>query len=170
MHHTDKYSQHSSIIWLVWLKGWVFIYELSGCEFESSCSHLKNFRFCTCFEQGVPWHSGYGVWIHSDTCMWHDKNIQLDYTWYKKIENFQALKKKPAVSLAKFIIYKIVYVIIHFAIIIVSNLALIRLLFVELGFHQIKRRYMIYYSTTIPIYSKSYALIDWYCGCNLSWK
>ena len=33
--------------------------------FKSSCSHL-NFRFCTCFEQGVPWHSGNNrVWIYS---------------------------------------------------------------------------------------------------------
>ena len=40
MHHTDKYSQHSSIIWPVWLNGWVFIYELNGCGFESSCSHI----------------------------------------------------------------------------------------------------------------------------------
>ena len=47
-----------------WLNGWMFVYELSGCGFESSCSHL-NFRFCSCFEQGVPWHSGnYRVWIH----------------------------------------------------------------------------------------------------------
>ena len=38
---TDKYSQHSSIIWPVWLNGWVFVYELSGCGFESRCSHLK---------------------------------------------------------------------------------------------------------------------------------
>ena len=37
MHRTDKYSQHNSIIWLVWLNGWVFVYELSGCGFESSC-------------------------------------------------------------------------------------------------------------------------------------
>ena len=52
------------------------IYELSGSRFESSCSHL-NFRFCTCFKQGVPWHSGnYKVWIHSEMHMWHDKNIQ----------------------------------------------------------------------------------------------
>ena len=28
MHRTDKYSQHSSIIWPVWLNGWVFVYEL----------------------------------------------------------------------------------------------------------------------------------------------
>ena len=41
----------------VWLNGWVFIYELSGCGFESCCCPL-NFRYCTCFEQGVPWHSG----------------------------------------------------------------------------------------------------------------
>ena len=39
MHHTDKYSQHSSIIWLVWPYGWVFVYKLSGSGFESSCSH-----------------------------------------------------------------------------------------------------------------------------------
>ena len=39
---------------LCWRKnGWVFIYELTGCEFESSCSYL-NFRFHACFEQGVP--------------------------------------------------------------------------------------------------------------------
>ena len=43
MHRIDKYSQHSSIIWPVWLNGWVFVYELSGCVFESSCSHLKIF-------------------------------------------------------------------------------------------------------------------------------
>ena len=76
MHCTDKCSQHSSIIWLVWLNGWVFVFELSGCGFESICSRL-NFRFCTCFVQIVPWHSGiYRVWIHSETHTWHDKNIQ----------------------------------------------------------------------------------------------
>ena len=42
-----------SVIWLVGLNGQVFVYELSGCGFESSCSHL-NFRFRACFEQGVP--------------------------------------------------------------------------------------------------------------------
>ena len=41
MHRTDKYSQHSSTIWPVWLNGWVFVYELSGCEFESRCSQLR---------------------------------------------------------------------------------------------------------------------------------
>ena len=60
----------------VWLNGWVFVYDLSGCGFESSCSHL-NLRFRNCFEQGVPWHSGnYRMWIHSETRTLHDKNIQ----------------------------------------------------------------------------------------------
>ena len=82
MHGTDKYSQHSSVIWPVWLNGRVFVYELSSCRFESRCSHL-NFRFRACFEQGVPWHSGnYGVWIHSEKRTWHDKNIQYHVLWY----------------------------------------------------------------------------------------
>ena len=41
MHRTDKYSEHSSIIWSIWPNGWVFFYKLSGSGFESSCSHLK---------------------------------------------------------------------------------------------------------------------------------
>ena len=62
---------------IIWPNDWVFVYKLSGSGFKSSCSHL-NFRFCACFEQGVPCHSGnYRVWIHSETHMWHDKNIQL---------------------------------------------------------------------------------------------
>ena len=56
MDRTDNYSQHRSIIWPVWLNGCVFVYELSGCGFESSCIHL-HFRFRACFEQGAPWHS-----------------------------------------------------------------------------------------------------------------
>ena len=57
MRSTDKYWQHSPIIWSVWLNGWVFIYELSGCGFESRCFHL-NFRYGICFKQGFPSHSG----------------------------------------------------------------------------------------------------------------
>ena len=79
MHRTDKYSQQSSIIWPVWLNGWVSVYELSGCGSESSCSHL-HFRFRTCFEQWVPWHSGnYRVLIHSETCTSYDKNIKFGF-------------------------------------------------------------------------------------------
>ena len=62
----------------------VFVYKLSGCRFESGCSHLK-FRFRACFEQGVPWHSGkYRVCIHSETCRWHDKKIQSN-ALYRKV-------------------------------------------------------------------------------------
>ena len=76
IHRTDKYSQHSWIIWPVGQNGWVFVYELSGCGFESRCIHLI-FRYGACFEQGVPWHSGNcRGWIHSQTRTWHDKNIQ----------------------------------------------------------------------------------------------
>ena len=40
MHRSDKYSQFSSIIWSVWPDGWAFVYELSGCGFESSWSFV----------------------------------------------------------------------------------------------------------------------------------
>ena len=84
MYRIDNYSQHSLIIWPVWLNGWVFVYELSGCRFESRCSHL-NFRCHVCFEQGVPWHSGnYTVSIYSDARTWHDKNIQSNFSFYAK--------------------------------------------------------------------------------------
>ena len=76
MHRTDTYSEHSSIIWPAGLNGWVFVYEISGCGFVSSCRHL-NFRFHAWFEQGVPWHSGsYRVWIHPETRTWNDENIE----------------------------------------------------------------------------------------------
>ena len=42
MHGTDNYSQHSSIIWPVWLNGSVFVYELSGRGFQSSYIHLTS--------------------------------------------------------------------------------------------------------------------------------
>ena len=60
----------------VWLNGWLLLYELRGCGFESRCSHL-NFRFRACFEKGVLSHSGnYRMWIHSEMRTWLDKNIQ----------------------------------------------------------------------------------------------
>ena len=75
MQRTDKYSQHCSITWSVWVNGWVFLYRQSGCGFESHC-HL-NFRYRPSFEQGVPWHSGnYKVYIHSEKRAWHDTNVQ----------------------------------------------------------------------------------------------
>ena len=76
MYRTEKYSQRSAIMWLVWLSDWMFIYEPSGCRFEYSCSPL-NFIFGACFRQGAPWHLGnHRLWIHSETRTSHDKNIQ----------------------------------------------------------------------------------------------
>ena len=41
MHRTDKYSQRHSVIWPVWLDGWVFVDELSRCEFESCWAWIR---------------------------------------------------------------------------------------------------------------------------------
>ena len=60
----------------VTVNGWVFVYDLSSCGFESRCCHLP-FRYCASLEQEVPWHSGNcKVWIHSETRKWHGINIQ----------------------------------------------------------------------------------------------
>ena len=76
MQRRDKYSQLLSIIWWAGPKDWVFVNELSGCRFESPCSHF-NFIYRACFEHGLPLHSGkYRLRIHSETCTGHDKNIQ----------------------------------------------------------------------------------------------
>ena len=56
MLRTHNYSKHSSISWPVWLNGWVFVCNLSGCGFESCCSHLN-------------------LWIHSERLRGHDNNI-----------------------------------------------------------------------------------------------
>ena len=50
--------------WLVWLNGWVFVYKLSGCGFESCCCHLNLIQ------------ANYRVWIPSEIHTWHDNNIQ----------------------------------------------------------------------------------------------
>ena len=43
VHHTHKFSQHSSITGPFCLNGWVFVYKLSGCEFKSCCSHKLSY-------------------------------------------------------------------------------------------------------------------------------
>ena len=88
MYREDKCSEHSWIIWSVEPNGWVFVYELSGFGFKSSCSHLI-FRISACFEQGVPSHFGnYRVWIHSQMRKWHDKNVQSNAP-YRKVLSTQ---------------------------------------------------------------------------------
>ena len=46
MQRTNQYLQHSSTIWPIWLEGWVFVYELKGCGFMSSCSHWNFVVLC----------------------------------------------------------------------------------------------------------------------------
>ena len=41
MYHTDKFSEHSWIIWSVWLNGSVFAYELCGCKFDTRCCQIS---------------------------------------------------------------------------------------------------------------------------------
>ena len=67
MQRTDKYSQHNTlIIWSVWPNGLGFVYELSGCEFECSCSHL-NFRH--------DMRRTYSEMHHRDKDLQHSSNI-----------------------------------------------------------------------------------------------
>ena len=57
-HSVRKWSlNHSTKLGPVWLNGWVFAYEVSGCRFEYRCFHL-NFIYRACFYQGVTWHLG----------------------------------------------------------------------------------------------------------------
>ena len=75
-HSTEKNSKQSSIIWPFLLNGWVLIYKIRYCAFESCYSQL-NVIFHVCFTEEVPWHSGsYRVWICSKICTWHVKKIQ----------------------------------------------------------------------------------------------
>ena len=104
MHRTDKYSQHRSIIWLVWLEGWVFIYKLSGCGFESCCCHL-NFTYGTCFHQGVPWHSGFTLKLVGDMIITILSNAPYRYILTKQLNhlaNFLGLRGSPIFSCGYF--------------------------------------------------------------------
>ena len=59
------------------LNCWAFVYKPSGCKIDSCCSYL-NFRYHTCFEKRAPLHwRNCRVYIHSKTCMWHEKSTQL---------------------------------------------------------------------------------------------
>ena len=45
MRRTDKYSQHSSIIWPAWLVRLLFVYKLNRFGFEFRSCHLENELF-----------------------------------------------------------------------------------------------------------------------------
>ena len=74
MDRTYKYSEHNSIIRSVWPNGWVLVYKLRDCGFESSCSHL-NFRFLACFIIRVLWHSG----NYRDLANWMSDHLRTEW-------------------------------------------------------------------------------------------
>ena len=81
----------------------MFVYELSGCGFESRCSHI-NLKFCAYFEQGVPWHSGnYRVWIHSKTRTWRVRPYSQMHGTYKYSQHSSIIKESYLASLAKWL-------------------------------------------------------------------
>ena len=57
---------------LVWLNGWMFVYELSGCGFEPRFSHLTS-DFAPDSSKEFLGIQVTIVWIHSETRTWHDK-------------------------------------------------------------------------------------------------
>ena len=63
LHHTNKYSQHSSIIWPVWLNGRVFIYKLSGYGFESHYCHLPSDMAPALSKEFLDIQASYSMWI-----------------------------------------------------------------------------------------------------------
>ena len=78
MHRTDKYSEQASIIFWICPNDWVFVQKLTGSWFESSCSHIT-FRFCACYEEGVPWQSGnHRVLVHSENAylIWQEHTFK----------------------------------------------------------------------------------------------
>ena len=72
-------SQLSSIIWSVWPNGRVFVYELSGCGFKSSCSHsiLSPLLFLICINDLPNKLKSNAKLFADDTCLFtavKDKN------------------------------------------------------------------------------------------------
>ena len=71
-HKHQFINKHSAIL----LNGWVFIYKLSGCGFKSHCCHLTLDVVPASSKEFLDIQANYRVWIHSETCTWHDNNRQ----------------------------------------------------------------------------------------------
>ena len=97
MHRRDKYSQLTSIIWSVLRNGWVVIYELNGCCFDSTCSH-SNFIYCARLEQGVPWHSG-SLWNVCVTWQEHTVSCTVRISTHNSAQSCGSLTKWLSVRL-----------------------------------------------------------------------
>ena len=70
----------------VWLNGWVFVYELSGCGFESRCCHLTSGMAPASSKEFFDIQVNYRVWIHSETRTWHGNNIQCVLIFMLKLQ------------------------------------------------------------------------------------
>ena len=117
-------------------------------------AELKNAESLKIFKQKVK------LWSPNDCpckiCRKFVKNlgyIQHQKQKQKKLIDFKAFLKKTCCKFSKVNYLQIVQVIIHFVIIIVSYLSLIRLQFVGLGFRQIKSKY-IQYNTTQCLFQR----------------
>ena len=83
MHRTDKYSQHSSIIWPVRLSGWVFVYRLSGCGFSSRCCHLITVGSEIPFSKKLT--GFYMIVVYTEKC------FLTDFSFLREIESFRLI-------------------------------------------------------------------------------
>ena len=88
--NTQPFSQARS----VWLKGSVFVCELTGYGFEFRCNHL-NFSCPPVSSKDFLDIQAIIVWIHSETCTRQDKNIQPNYfsVWEVIILNVTLVKQ-----------------------------------------------------------------------------
>ena len=89
MHHINKYQQYRSVIWVVWLNGWLFIDKLSSRGFESRCSHLPSVclsvflfvSFSIFFSQGLLSEI---FWAFCVKLGWHEVILKLIYIIFGK--------------------------------------------------------------------------------------
>ena len=86
MHHTDKYSQRSSIIWTVWLNGLVFFDKLSDCGFESHCCHSCYFGLEFSGIDAQPIRLSDVLNLKSLKSIWDVKLISCFHCSYKKYD------------------------------------------------------------------------------------
>ena len=74
MHCPDKNSQHSLIIWPVWLNVWKLVCELSDWGFKYCYCHLRLDVGLALSKEVLDNQARYRVWIHFETSIWHDDN------------------------------------------------------------------------------------------------
>ena len=67
---TSEFVNEHQLFGQTWLNGWVLVYELSGCGFESSCSHLSSFfAELTCYSSVFFVQTGVFI-VQSKRLLW----------------------------------------------------------------------------------------------------